>query len=83
LELYLNNKEKKMADNIGSGAIKIVEVIGISEKSFENAVEQAVKKASKTIEGINGAEVLKFSVKISDGKISQYRANVKLAFPVK
>lgn len=72
-----------MSENIDSGAIKIVEVIGVSEKSFENAVEQAVKKASKTIEGINGAEILKFSVRINDGKISQYRANVKLAFPVK
>ena len=72
-----------MSVNIDSGAIKIVEVIGVSEKSFENAVEQAVKKASKTIEGINGAEILKFSVRINDGKISQYRANVKLAFPVK
>lgn len=72
-----------MAAQISSGAIKIVEILGISEKSFEDAVAQAVKKASKSLEGVNGVEVLKFSAKVKAGKITQYRANVKLAFPVK
>lgn len=45
--------------NINSGVIKIVEVIGISKKNFEDAVAQAVKKASQSIKGITGVEVIK------------------------
>jgi dodecin len=69
--------------NISSGAIKVVEVIGISKKSFNDAVVQAVKKASQSIKGISGVEVIKQSAKVEGGKITQYRADVKLAFPVK
>jgi flavin-binding protein dodecin len=68
---------------ITTGAIKVVEVIGISTKSFDDAVNQAVKKASKSIKGITGVEVIKHSAKVQSGKIVQYKANVKLAFPVK
>ncbi len=68
--------------NISSGAIKVVEIIGISEKSFEDAVAQAVAKASKSIKGITGVEVIKHSAKVDGGKIVQYKANVKLAFTV-
>jgi flavin-binding protein dodecin len=69
--------------NISSGAIKVVEVIGISSKSFDDAVAQAVKKASKSIKGITGVEILRHSAKVDAGKIVQYKANVKLAFAVK
>ena len=67
---------------ISSGAIKVVEVIGISEKSFDDAVSQAVEKASKSIKGISGVEVVKHSAKVDNGKIIQYKADVKLAFAV-
>ena len=69
--------------NINSGVIKVVEVIGISKKSFDDAVSQAVKKASQSIKGITGVEVIKQSAKVEAGKIVQYKANVKLAFAVK
>ncbi|MCP5062452.1 MAG: dodecin domain-containing protein [Ignavibacteriae bacterium] len=69
--------------NINAGAIKIVELVGISKKSFEDAVAQAVKKASVSIKGINGVEIISQSAKVSNGKIVSYRANVKLAFAVK
>ena len=68
---------------ISSGAIKVVEIIGISPKSFDDAVNQAVKKASKSVKGITGIEVVKHSAKVEGGKIVQYKANVKLAFTVK
>jgi flavin-binding protein dodecin len=57
---------------ISSGAIKVVEIIGISPKSFDDAVNQAVKKASKSIKGITGIEVIKHSAKVDNGKIVQY-----------
>ncbi len=68
---------------ISSGVIKVVEVIGISKKSFDDAVAQAVKKASQSIKGITGVEVIRHSAKVEAGKIVQYKANVKLAFAVK
>ena len=72
-----------MADHITQGAIKVIEVIGVSKKSFEDAVVEAVKKASETVKGISGVEVTKHMATVKNGKIVQYRANVKLAFIVK
>ncbi len=72
-----------MDELISQGAVKIIEIVGVSNKSFDDAVTQAVAKASKTVEGITGLEVLKYTAKAKDGKIVQYRANIKLAFPVK
>jgi len=69
--------------SINAGAIKIVELVGISKKSFEDAVAQAVKKASQSIKGISGVEIISQSAKVTNGKITSYRANVKLAFAVK
>ena len=71
------------ATGINAGAIKIVELVGISKKSFDDAVAQAVKKASESIKGINGVEIISQSAKVSGSKIVSYRANVKLAFAVK
>lgn len=71
------------SDHIDRGAIKVIEVIGVSDQSFEDAVELAVAKAAESIKGITGVEVEAFSAKVSDGKVTQYRATVKLAFVVK
>ncbi len=72
-----------MAEWIQEGAVKVIEIIGISEKSFDAAVAQAVEKASQTIKGITGIEVMNLSARVSDGKVVQYKADVKLAFAVK
>lgn len=72
-----------MGEYVSSGAIKILEIIGISEKSFDDAVSQAVAKASETIQGITGVEVTSQTARVKDGKVTQYHATVKLAFTVK
>ncbi len=72
-----------MAEQIESGAIKVIEVIGISKQSFDDAVRRAVDKASESISGITGVEVNTMSAKVVDGHITQYRAALKLAFVVK
>lgn len=71
-----------MSKHINEGAIKVIEVIGISSKGFDDAITQALKKASKTIQGINGFEVKRQMASVEDGKIVQYKVNLKLAFPV-
>jgi flavin-binding protein dodecin len=72
-----------MGDFIESGAVKVIEVIGISSKGFEDAVANAVSKASESINGITGVEVQNLNARVDDGKVVQYRANVKLAFAVR
>ncbi len=61
---------------------KITELIGHSEKSWQDAAEMAVKEASKTIRGISGVEVSRLTGKVKDGKIVEYRANIEIAYGV-
>ena len=62
--------------------IKIVELIGNSKKSWEDAAQNAVDEASRTINGITGVEVLAQTAKVNKGKIVEYRTNLKVAFKV-
>ena len=62
--------------------IKIIEVIGTSEKSWEDAARNAVESASKTVKNITGVDVVNFTAAVSDGKITKYKATCKLAFKV-
>lgn len=62
--------------------VKIIELIGSSNISWEDAAKNALKEARKTVRNIVGIDVLKFSAKIKDGEIIEYRANVKIAFIV-
>ena len=72
-----------MGDYIDKGAIKVLEIIGVSGKSFEDAVEQAVSKAAESVSGITGVEVTAQTARVDDGKVSQYHATCKIAFVVK
>jgi len=72
-----------MGEYVSKGAIKVLEIIGISEDGFEDAVKQAVAKAAETIEGITGIEVTSQTARVKDGKVTQYHTTVKLAFAVK
>lgn len=63
--------------------VKIVELIGSSPESWEEAVENAVKEAAKTIKNIRGVHVKRCTAKVEDNKIVEYRADVKVAFVVK
>ena len=61
---------------------KVVELIGSSKLSFDDAVKNAVDEAAKTIRGINGIWVKGFKAVVENGKITEYRAIVKLTFLV-
>jgi dodecin len=64
------------------GVAKIVTIIGSSPESFAKAAEAAVEEASKTLRGINGAHVVSMSAEVSDGKITEFRTTVNIAFAV-
>jgi len=70
-------------DYIEKGAIKVIEVIGVSDDGFEDAVRQAVAKAAESVSGITGVEVQSFNAKVEEGRVTQFRASVKLAFTVR
>ncbi|MFQ5891997.1 MAG: dodecin family protein [Candidatus Methanofastidiosia archaeon] len=63
--------------------VKVIELIGYSEDSFQDAVENAVETASKTVKNIVGVDVRRFKGSVEDGKITKYKANVKIAFVIK
>lgn len=71
-----------MSEHIHQGAIKVIELVGISEESFEDAVHQAVRKASDSLENIRGVEIQKLSAKVSQSELLEFHADVKLAFVV-
>ncbi len=72
-----------MSEFIESGAVKVIEVIGISGTSFDDAIKAAVAKAAESISGITGVEVIKMNARVDDGTITQYRVNCKIAFAVR
>ena len=63
---------------------KVIEIVGSSDKSWQDAAHAALNEAKKTIHGITGVEVGDMTAKVdpNTGKITQYRACVKIAFGV-
>lgn len=61
---------------------KVTEIIGHSDKSWQDAVEVAVEESSKTLRGITGVEIRHLTGKVRDGKVVEYRADVEIAFGV-
>ena len=72
-----------MTDAIDNGAIKIIEIMGISTSGFDDALNQAVVKAADSIKGIVTLEVIRQTATVEHGKISRYEVTAKLAFVVK
>lgn len=61
---------------------KVIELIGQSGQSWDDAVRNAVHRASQTVENINGVEVLNLTAEVDNGEIVEYKVDVKLAFGV-
>jgi hypothetical protein len=61
---------------------KVVTIIGSSPESFAKAADAAVQEAARTLRGISGADVLSMSAEVQDGRISEYRTTVNIAFAV-
>jgi flavin-binding protein dodecin len=59
---------------------KVIELVGTSSKSWEEAASAAVKRASKTLRDLRVAEVKELDMVISDGKIEAYRAKLSVSF---
>jgi hypothetical protein len=69
-------KEEKMSDSV----YKIIELVGSSPNSWEEAAKNAVDRASKSLRDLRIAEISQLDLKIEDGKVAAYRAKVNLSF---
>lgn len=62
---------------------KVIEIIASSKKSFEDAVAQGVAKAADSLHDITGAWIKDQSVKVVNGKVTEYRVDMKVTFVLK
>nr|WP_092067381.1 dodecin family protein [Dendrosporobacter quercicolus]NSL46558.1 dodecin domain-containing protein [Dendrosporobacter quercicolus DSM 1736]SDL55689.1 hypothetical protein SAMN04488502_101190 [Dendrosporobacter quercicolus] len=62
--------------------VKVIELVGTSRHNWTDAVDNAVTEAAKTLDDIMGVEVTNFTANIDNGRIAEYKADVKVAFHV-
>ena len=72
----INVKPKDMS------VLKVVEILGNSNKSWEDAVQQVVKEASKTIKNIKSVYVQDMQATVKNNMITEYRVNAKVTFGI-
>ena len=65
---------------MSNSVYKVIEVIGSSPVSWEDASAVAIERASKSLSDLRIAEVVSQDVKIENGKISAYRSKLRLSF---
>lgn len=65
-----------MADHV----YKMIQVVGVSKKSYADATQAAVKKAGESLHGLAWFEAKEFRGRIDNGKVSEYQVKVDIAF---
>jgi dodecin len=68
--------KKKRTDSV----YRIVDVVGVSEKSWEDAGRRAVETAASSLRDLRVAEVTKMDMKVDNGKVTAFRTRVALSF---
>ena len=69
-----------MAKSSKSSVYRVIDVVGVSEDSWEDAAKRAVQTASKSLRDLRVAEVTKMDLTVDDGKVSAFRTRVALSF---
>jgi flavin-binding protein dodecin len=62
--------------------LKVIEIMGDSDKSWEDAAKEAVTEAAKTVHGIKSVWIQDHSATVANGKITRYRVTCKITFEV-
>ena len=68
---------------MSNSVYKIIDLVGTSTTSWEDAAKAAVDQAAKTLQDLRIAEVQQLDMKLEDGKVVAYRARVRLSFKYK
>ncbi len=76
LVVSLNYSASKMS------ILKVIEILASSDTSWEEAAQNAVNEASKTVRNIRSCNIQNMSSVVEDGKIKEFRVNCKVAFEV-
>jgi dodecin len=76
----LDTREDVMAKKQADTVYKIVEVVGVSDKSWEEAGRRAVETAAGSLRDLRVAEVTKMDMRVEDGKVAAFRTRVSLSF---
>ena len=63
--------------------LKVIELLGSSEKSWEDAAQSMIDEASKTVKNIRSIYIQDMSASVKDNKIKEYRVNGKVTFEVR
>ena len=63
--------------------LKVIEILGNSTVSFEDAIQNVIDEASKTVKNIKSVYVKDMQVVVENNKISQYRVITKVTFDIK
>ena len=61
---------------------KVIELVGTSNRGFEDAINEAVRRSSNSIRNIRGVDVVGQKAIVKNGKVVEYRVNLKLSFGV-
>ena len=67
-------------EGMAESVYKVVQLVGTSTKSWEEAAKSAVETASKSLKDLRVAEVSQLDMKVENGKVTAYRARVNLSF---
>jgi len=65
---------------MANSVYRVIDVVGVSEQSWEEAARSAVETAATSLRDLRIAEVTRLDVTIEDGKVSSYRARLNLSF---
>jgi len=65
---------------MSTSAYKVIELVGTSNVSWEEAAQNAVETASKTLRDLRIAEVTKLDMRVDNGKVTAYRTRISLSF---
>lgn len=63
--------------------LKVIEILGNSKTSFEDAVQNVINEASKSVKDIKSVYIQEMQVSVKDNKIAEYRVNTKITFGIK
>ncbi|HXW25240.1 MAG TPA: dodecin family protein [Xanthobacteraceae bacterium] len=69
-----------MAKSKNPGVYRVVDVVGVSSVSWEDAAKRAVETAAKSIRDLRIAEVTKMDLRVENGKVAAFRTRVALSF---
>lgn len=63
-----------------SNVYKLIELVGVSEKSYEDAIQNAIKKASKSLKAISWFQVIEQRGAVKDGNVTEFQVILKVGF---